>query len=454
MHLDATTIAALAEELQPLVGARVQRIDEIDTDELVLELRCPGRTFRLLVSGRRGAARVHLVAARPPRLVRPSGLQGSARKNLEGRPVRALAATDAGFLVGVPGATLEVALDGRRKPVTVREEESFTAREVAGRVPERFPLSESIEARASASLGVTSDAKLRRAVIEPLEKGRRRLERLVKNLDLDLEKLTGLEAKGRHAELLKPLIGRVPRGAAFVDAFDFATSETVRVPLDPALDVKANMERSFSSAKRGARGRVRVTERRALVEAELRRIESLIAIAKEAPAADLPGLLGANEPSDRSQREGGSNVQPGAAKKAPRDPLARHARRFVSLDGVEIRVGKGGEGNDRLTASARGHEVWLHARGVPGAHVVVRLEKNKSLTEATLLDAAHLAAYFSDAKNELKPEIVYTEARYVKKPKGAPPGRVTLSREKTLKLAVESARLDRLLEKDPTLRRA
>ncbi|MBI4822448.1 MAG: DUF814 domain-containing protein [Deltaproteobacteria bacterium] len=441
MRLETETIRSLTTELQPLVGARVQRVDEVDTHELVLELRCPGRTLWLLLCGRRGAARAHLVAARPPKLIPPSGSQGAARRRLEGRPVRSISASAQGIELTVPGTKLFVALDGAPKPIRFEElSEPTTGPDETLPVPAHFPVSDSIRARTALKLDRAALDRLKRSVLDPLRAKRKRLEKLLENLDRDLKKLVALEAERRSAELLKTVLGRVKRGQSTVEVLDYATGASVTVALDPSLDVKANMERSFQRAKRGARGRLKVEERHRKVLDELAIVVAEMARAEAASADELRSRLeGRAEPTEKSP------------KSDKRDPLARHARRFVSLDGLEIRVGKGAEGNDRLTASARGHEIWLHARGVPGAHVLIRLEKHRALPEPSLLDAAHLAAFFSDAKREPTPEIVYAEARYVKKTKGAPAGAVSISREKTLHLRVEPARLARLLGRDPTL---
>ena len=140
----------------------------------------------------------------------------------------------------------------------------------------------------------------------------------------------------------------------------------------------------------------------------------------------------------------------GGLARATKDPLDQYSRRFTALGGLEIRVGKGARENDRLTLSgARGHDLWLHARGTPGAHVLLRLAKGQSPPTEALLDAAHLAAHYSSARGEGKVEVTYTEARNVRKAKGAPAGQVTVASERTMLLRVEPARLVRLLEQQP-----
>ena len=110
-------------------------------------------------------------------------------------------------------------------------------------------------------------------------------------------------------------------------------------------------------------------------------------------------------------------------------------------------MGRGAKDNHALTFKvARGNDLWLHARDRTGAHVIVPTGGRGEVDEATLLDAAHLAAWFSRARGEPQAEIAWTHRKQVHHPKGAPPGLVTLVGEKTLLLRVEPGRTERLLE--------
>ncbi len=104
--------------------------------------------------------------------------------------------------------------------------------------------------------------------------------------------------------------------------------------------------------------------------------------------------------------------------------------RFVSPDGTVIEVGKNSIQNDRLTLHARGNETWLHAQGIPGSHVIVHTEQEPS--DATLLYAAKLAAYFSKGRNHPALPVDYTLRKYVKKSANSPAGLVTYINFKTL----------------------
>ena len=186
-----------------------------------------------------------------------------------------------------------------------------------------------------------------------------------------------------------------------------------------------------------------MVERREEVEAALARVEALLDrlaaaeddAALEAVGAEAVPVLGPGW-------SGGGRGGGGAGRRGARIPY----RRFQSHSGRDILVGRGAKDNHALTFKvARGNNLWLHARNRAGAHVVVPTGGRGEVDEATLLDAAHLAAWFSRARGEPQAEIAWTQRKRVHHPKGAPPGLVTLVGEKTLHLRVEPGRTERLL---------
>jgi predicted ribosome quality control (RQC) complex YloA/Tae2 family protein len=117
--------------------------------------------------------------------------------------------------------------------------------------------------------------------------------------------------------------------------------------------------------------------------------------------------------------------------------------------GARILVGRSAEKNDELTFHvARPHDLWLHAKNRTGSHVIVPLDKNASCPGDVLVDAAHLAAHFSEARAEAVVEVQYTPRRYLRKPRGSTAGLVVVDREKVLVLRREEDRLRALLERE------
>ena len=120
---------------------------------------------------------------------------------------------------------------------------------------------------------------------------------------------------------------------------------------------------------------------------------------------------------------------------------------YRSADGIEILVGKNSLQNDRLTQAAAGNETWLHAKDMPGSHVIIRTEGEVPLE--TLRQAALLAAWYSKGKNSSTVPVDYTLRKYVKKPSGAAPGKVIYTHQKTVYVTAEEDEIRRIiLEKE------
>ena len=114
----------------------------------------------------------------------------------------------------------------------------------------------------------------------------------------------------------------------------------------------------------------------------------------------------------------------------PRKLPASAPMRFCAPDGTEILVGRSGPQNDRLTLNAPLNAMWLHAKDIPGSHVIVGGEGEPS--DAALNAAAMLAAYYSKAFRSAQVPVDMTRRRYVKKPSGSPPGRVIYTHQQTV----------------------
>lgn len=129
-----------------------------------------------------------------------------------------------------------------------------------------------------------------------------------------------------------------------------------------------------------------------------------------------------------------------APKKTAKTEKISGVRRYLSTDGYEILVGRAARDNDNLTFRvAQPNDLWMHAGDYPGSHVVVRNPTRKEIPQRTIIEAAQLAGKFSQASEDAKVVIHYTERKFLSKPKGAAPGLVRLSRFRSITVEPKEA---------------
>ncbi len=355
-----------------------------------------------------------------------------------------------GLGVGIVSTPLRDRLREAMKQAAPRDKARWeTVFEAAATGPEDDDLDAAgariVEALAQAESGGRREA-LAKALTRALSKVGRRIE-AVRG---DLAKAEKAGEMGRLAQLFVVEAARAPRGAKRLVAQDWSSGEAreVELPLDPGKPARAQVDALFQRARRLKEGARIGLER--LADAERARAQlALLATELAAEGPDVPALEArarAAPPRDFKLASGPAQALPGRVKKQP--PLPPY-REFTGSAGGRVRVGRGAEQNDALTLHvARPHDLWLHAKNRTGAHVVVPLDRGASCPGELLVDAAHLAAHFSEARGEDVVEVQYTPRRYVRKPKGSAPGLVVVDREKVLVLRVEPERLRCLLERE------
>ena len=201
---------------------------------------------------------------------------------------------------------------------------------------------------------------------------------------------------------------------------------TVSVVLDPSRSPAENAGRYFQRYKKAKAGLAVMRERFAEARDEAAFLTSLQEDLYT--AGDREGLL-----AIRSLLARRGYVKAGTGKVAGTRTVSASPFRTVRHEGWDILVGKSAAGNDYITMElARPDDLWLHAEGMSGSHVVVRNPGKRDIPEGVLKKAASLAAWYSKGKNSTKVPVAYTRAAYVKKPKGAAPGSVVLIERKTM----------------------
>lgn len=261
----------------------------------------------------------------------------------------------------------------------------------------------------------------------------------------DLARLDEIEPLQRTGRLLLAQSASIKRGASKATLVDWETGGTLDITLNPTLSIKAQAEALFAKARRYKRGEPIMKKRLAEAEAALVDLASLAADSDASPLdSDALRDLTARARSLGALRLEAPSPRGRAPHEGPEERLPYTV--FRGAGGSPIYVGRGAKDNDELTTKrARPRDLWLHAKGYAGAHVVVPLAKGATCPPELLVDAATLAAHFSDARGDTVCEVSYVEKRYVRKPRKSPPGLVTLDREKVIAVRIEAPRLSRLL---------
>lgn len=268
------------------------------------------------------------------------------------------------------------------------------------------------------------DLDRRRAAAKSI---RARLRRAEKTRSALLHELAEAGRSGEYrlkGELLLAHMGRIPKGAKTAEVpHPDAPGGKLKVALDPSLSPHGNAEAYFKKARKLQKklsflpGRIEeLSHRGASLQHELSKVTS----------GEAPVGLPASASRPRGRRPARERWPTGIAP-----------RRLVSSDGWTMYVGRNNRENDYLTfAFAKPDDLWFHAHGVAGSHVVLRREERKAMpSKRCVVETAAAAAYFSKGRTSQTVAVVYTEKKHVRKPRKGKPGTALYSHERTVMVA-------------------
>lgn len=434
---------------------RVERIDQPEAGLLSLTVHEDRKKQVLLLSTLPDALGVGLVAERP-RGQPASQAITKLRRHLEGTAIVGIRKSNRFIVLELlhRGATRRLIVTPRKPDGGWWLEDAEGAVLVQSSGAHPGALDEGKHLRALDDTALRSMGPSLVALHRTARAGRasRRLDRIGKRLtrkrqaiEADLARARRVDELHEQAAMILAHASEIPlnSGSFEVQSWDDPT-RTVRLELDPHKTAPEMAEALFKRAKRMRRGLDVAPERLALVDDELREISTL---RRQLDAGEVDAVFAALE------KHGDEPSPPPASSTPSRRSEGRSPyRQFHTVEGNAILVGRNATDNDRLTLRvARPHDLWLHARGVTGAHVVVPLDKGKACSSETLVDAATLAAHFSELRGEHTVDVLYTPRRFVHKRKGTGVGTVTLDREKVIPVRLQVERLKRLLASERRL---
>lgn len=303
----------------------------------------------------------------------------------------------------------------------------------ADRQHSRASINETLDALFRSLVGRTQLDDERAQTLTAIRRALGSRKQALKSIERTLAESERADGYRQTGELLLASLHVVEKGAKqvrLVNYFDPDMPE-VEVELDEKLAPQQNAERYFKRYQK-ARDAVSTAEaRRDSVSRELSLLEVAARDAESATSVDaLKALRKTLVDQDLLRQEI-------AHEKQESEFEGKRVRRVMTPDGWEILYGESSEANDYLTQRvARPNDVWLHARSITGAHVIIRTAGHSGgVPRNVLMQAADIAARNSDAKHSSLVPIDHTLRKYVRKPRGSAPGFVTYRNEKTIDIS-------------------
>lgn len=264
-------------------------------------------------------------------------------------------------------------------------------------------------------------------LVANLRKEIARRKKLQVNLRKDLAAHGNPDQHKRVGDLLLANIASASRVGNKVTLTDYYAegAPLIDMEVDENLTLPEAASASFSRYTKAKRAIEEIGARMVLLEGELEKLDGrLVKLEKAIASRDAAALVEFEQKKPRPAADG---------KKQKASLTLPGLRRYQSTDGYEVLVGRTARDNDQLTFRvARPNDLWLHAGDYPGSHVIVRNSSRSDIPHRTIIEAAQLAAKFSQARKDSKVDIHYTRRKFLTKPKGSAPGLVHMSSFKTI----------------------
>jgi predicted ribosome quality control (RQC) complex YloA/Tae2 family protein len=213
---------------------------------------------------------------------------------------------------------------------------------------------------------------------------------------------------------------------------DFETGEPVAIALQPDKNAVQNAQNLYKQHQKLKRARTAVEPLLKEVQTEIDYLEQVEAalsqIENYQAAEDLQALE-----EIRDELIGQKYLEELDYRRSVNETPSTNFHHYSTPNGFQVLIGRNNRQNDQLTFRVAGdYDLWFHAQEIPGSHVLLRLEPGAVPEASDLQFVANLAAYYSRARQSEQVPVVYTEPKYVYKPKGAKPGIAVYKQERIL----------------------
>ena len=238
----------------------------------------------------------------------------------------------------------------------------------------------------------------------------------------------------QRGELLTTFLHQIPRGVASVELENYYEENVpITIVLDPALSPNQNAQKYFQKYQKLRNAVKLVGEQIEETKQEIAYLQSVLTQLELAGPMDLELI------KEELIEEG--YVKRSFVKQKRQTKKSQPAK-FIASDGTEILVGRNNLQNDQLTLkTAKKTEYWLHAKDIPGSHVIIR---STDPSEQTILEAAELAAFYSKYRHSAQVPVDLVQVKHIRKPNGAKPGYVIYENQKTYYMTPVEENIEKL----------
>ena len=257
-----------------------------------------------------------------------------------------------------------------------------------------------------------------------------RVTRRVANQRQELEQCKEREQLKQKGDLISANLYSIKKGDTRAVVQNFYDSEggEIEIELDPLLTPTQNAQRYYHLYRKADTAEKHLSKLIASGEEEIIYLDSVFdALTRAQGQAELDAIRKELADSGYLRRRAALKGDKRAPKEQKLPPL-----RYRSSDGFIILCGRNNAQNDALTLKeAKKTDLWLHTKNIPGSHVIV-LAQGQDIPDATIEQAAVIAAYNSKGREASKVPVDYTPVKNVRKPGGAKPGMVIYDSYRTM----------------------
>lgn len=275
----------------------------------------------------------------------------------------------------------------------------------------------------------------KKAMLSEVSREAKKLRKKEHDLLNQLQQCSQWADMQHEGDLIKSYFSSIQKGASSLKVHDWLSDQQTEIALDPLKTAQEQMVARFRKAKKLQAGIAPLTRFLEQIRTDLQHIkEKEQQIEQAATAVELNAWM--KKPAAKLSSQTGKEKQPAVS------PIYRE---YISSSGLKIWVGKNAKANDLVTFQlTNGRDWWLHIRGCPGSHVVIRVAKDQEPDPEALKDGLQLALYFSKARASGEGEVCVTQCKFVKKYRGGKAGQAQISQEKMVWVRLDLERIRNL----------